>query len=111
EYTHQTLSSGLTNAIPSPIGFTGITVLPNGNIVLPNGNIIDPTTGQVVGHVSPGFGVTPFSLVNAYDQYTASARAQKIFSEGIVTVGASLARTNYVNAGTADFTNKTFTED
>ena len=111
DYTHQTLSSGLTNAIPSAIAFTGITILPNGNIVLPNGNIINPTTGQVVGQIGTGFGVTPFSLVNAYDQYTATARAQKIFSEGIVTVGTSLARTNYVNAGTADFTTKTFTED
>ena len=111
DYTHQTLQSALTNAIPSGIPFTGITVLPNGNIVLPNGNIIDPTTGQIVGHVNNAIGVTPFSAVSPYDQYTASARAQKIFYEGIVTLGASLARTNYVDAGTADFTNKTFTED
>jgi hypothetical protein len=111
DYTHQTLQSALTNAIPNPIGFTGITVLPNGNIVLPNGNIIDPTTGQVIGHVNSGFGVTPLSLVSPFDQYTATARAQKIFSYGIVTLGASVARTNYVNAGTANFTNKTFNED
>ena len=111
DYTHQTLQSALTNAIPSGIQFTGITVLPNGNIVLPNGNIIDPTTGQIVGHVNNAIGVTPFSAVSPFDQYTATARAQKIFYEGIVTLGASLARTNYVDAGTADFTTKTFTED
>jgi hypothetical protein len=111
DYTHQTLQSALTNAIPSPILFTGITVLPNGNIVLPNGNIIDPATGQIVGHVNNPISVTPFSLVNSYDLYTASARAQKIFSYGIVTLSASLAHTNYVDAGTANYTNKTFTED
>jgi hypothetical protein len=113
DYLHQTLQSALTNAIPSPIPFTGITVLPNGNIVLPNGNIIDPTTGQIVGHLSNTLGVTPFQTVSPFDQYTATARAQKIFSEGLVTLSASIGHINYQNATStaADFTTKTFTED
>jgi Putative beta-barrel porin 2 len=111
DYSHQTLQAGLTNAIPNPVAFTGTTVLPNGNIVLPNGNIINPNTGQVVGQVGPSVSAGPTSSVNPYDVYTATARAQKIFSDGIATVGASVARTNYEHVGTADYTNKSFTED
>ena len=34
--------------------------------------------------------VSPTSLVNPYDVFTATAKAQKIFSDGIVDVGASM---------------------
>ena len=110
DYTHKTIQSTLTSSIPSPIAFTGTTVLPNGNISLPNGTIVSPT-GQVVGQVAPTVTATPASFVNPYDQYTGTANVQKIFSHGILTLGAALARTNYVNAGTPNFTNKTFRED
>lgn len=110
DYVHQTLQAGLTSAIPTSVGFTGTTVLPNGNIVLPNGTIVSPT-GQVVGQVGPSVSAAPTSFVNPYDTFTATAKAQKIFSDGIATVGASVARTDYESAGTADYTNKTFTED
>jgi hypothetical protein len=110
DWTHQTLSSALTNAIPSPIPFTGFTVLPNGNIILPNGTIVNPS-GQVVGQIGTPTSVTPPSTVNSFDQYTALARMQKIFNYGIVTVGASAQRVNYVDAGSPDYTNKTFTQD
>ena len=46
--------------------------------------------------------------------FTASTSAQKIFNGGIVTVGASVAKTNYEIQGpqaSADFINKTFNED
>ncbi len=111
DYNHQTLQAGLTSAIPSAIPFTGYFVLPNGNIELPNGTIINPATGQIVGQAGPSVSVSPTSFVNPYDVFTATARAQKIFSDGIATVGASLARTEYENQGTPDFTNKSFTED
>ena len=110
DYTHQTVQSSLTSSIPSSIAFTGTTVLPNGNISLPNGTIVSPS-GQVVGQVAPTVTATPASFVNPYDQYTGTASVQKIFSHGILTLGAALARTNYVNAGTPNFTNKTFRED
>ena len=115
DYLHQTLQGALTNSIPNPIPFTGFTVLPNGNVILPNGTIINPE-GQVVGQVGPTVSSTPLQIINPYDQYTATGRVQKLFSDGIVTLGASLARTNYVNAavgGTpnSNFTNKTYSED
>ncbi len=110
DYQHQTLSPGLTSAIPQSVAFTGATVLPDGNIVLPNGTIITPT-GQVVGQVGPTTTVSPFSVVNPYDQYTGTARLQKIFTDGIVTLGDSFQSTDYEHAPTPNFTNQTFTED
>jgi len=110
DYNHQTLQAGLTNAIPSPVAFSGAIVLPNGNIELPNGIIISPT-GQVVGQIGPTVTVSPTSFVNPYDIYTATGKIEKIFSEGIVDLGASISRTDYENQGSADYTNKTFTEN
>jgi hypothetical protein len=110
DYAHQTISPGLTSAIPSPTGFTGTQVLPDGNIVLPNGTIVTPT-GQVVGQVGPTSSVSPISIVNPYDQFTGTASVQKLFSDGIVTLGASVQRVDYDEQGTPNFTNKTFTED
>jgi len=109
DYTHQTLSPGLTNAIPTAVPFTGVTTLPNGDIVLPNGTIITPT-GQVVGQVGSTSTVAPTSFVNPYDTYTSTASVQKIFGDGIVNLGFSIGRVDYEHQGTTDFTTKTFTE-
>jgi hypothetical protein len=111
DYNHQTLQAGLTNSLPSAVPFTGLTILPNGNIVLPNGNIINPITGQVVGQAGTAVSASPTSFVNPYDVFTTSASAQKIFSYGIATVGTSFSRTDYEKQGTSDFDNKSFTED
>jgi Putative beta-barrel porin 2 len=114
DYVHQTLSPGLTSSIPNPTQFTGTTVLPNGDIVLPNGTIVSPT-GQVVGQAGSTPSVGPTAFVNPYDQYTGSARVQKIFNGGIVTLGTSLQQVDYEHAqpqqSSPDYINKTFTED
>ena len=112
DYVHQTLSPGLTSSIPNPTQFTGTTVLPNGNIVLPNGTIITPT-GQVVGQAGSIPSVGPTAFVNPYDQYTGTARVQKIFNGGIVTLGTSLQQVDYEHAqqSSPNYINKTFTED
>jgi hypothetical protein len=110
DYNHQTLQPGLTNAIPGPVGFSGAILLPNGNIELPNGTIISPT-GQVVGQAAPSVSVGTVAFVNPFDTYTASGKVQKIFGYGIVDLSASIARTDYENQGTADYTNKTFGGD
>jgi hypothetical protein len=111
DYTHQTISSGLTSAIPSPTGFTGFIFLPNGNYESPNGTIYSGTTGQPIGQASPTVSSTPFSLVNPYDTFTGTARVQKLFSDGVVTLGASVQRQDYDLQGTPNFTTKTFSED
>jgi hypothetical protein len=110
DYTHQTIQAGLTNALPTPTAFTGFTVLPNGNIVLPNGTIVGPN-GQVVGQTGPSVTASPISSVNPFDQYTGTAKVQKIFGDGIVDLAASVQRVNYVDAGSSDFTSKTFSGD
>ncbi len=114
DYVHQTLQSGLTNALPNQPSFTGIIILPNGNVQLPNGQIINPITNQIVGQAATPVNVGTVSFVNPYDMFTASTSAQKIFNGGIVTVGASVAKTNYEIQGpqaSADYINKTFNED
>jgi hypothetical protein len=84
--------------------------LPNGNIVLPNGTIVGPN-GQVVGQTGPSVTASPISSVNPFDQYTGTAKVQKIFGDGIVDLAASVQRVNYVDAGSSDFTSKTFSGD
>ena len=111
DYIHQTLQNGLTNAIPTATNFSGFIVLPNGNVQLPNGQIVNPTTGQVVGQAANPVNVGTQTFVNPFNVFTASASVQKILSDGIVTLGTSLARTNYEQQGSTDYTNKTFTED
>jgi hypothetical protein len=112
DYTHKTIASSLTSAIPSPITAPATTTLPNGNTVLPNGTIISPT-GQIVGQVGAGVSAAPFAVVNPYNTFTGTAKAEKIFSDGIVTLGASLLRWDYEEQASRpqDFTAKTFTED
>ena len=79
-YTHKTIANSLNNAIPSAISTPSTTFLPNGNEVLPNGTIINPTTGQVVGQRRlPGLFVNGQTVVNPYDQYSASAQVDKQF--------------------------------
>jgi hypothetical protein len=67
----------------------------------------------VVGQLGPSLNVGGLSVVNPYDAITASAKVQKIFGEGIVTLGSSLLRQNYEQQAsqTRDFTAETFTED
>jgi hypothetical protein len=110
DYVHQTLSPALTSSIPTPTAFTGTTILSNGDIVLPNGTIVSPT-GQILGQVGPTASVGPTAFVNPYDQYTASAKVQKIFNGGIVTLGTSVQQVDYEHAGTTNFNNKYFSED
>ncbi len=118
DYSHATVASSLTNSIPSPIvtPVTTPTRLPNGNFQLPNGEIVSPT-GQVVGNISSGSVANGTSVVNPYDQYTTTATVSKIFNDAVLTLGSSLAQTNYQNQqnlGTSSafssFTTKTFTE-
>ena len=112
DYTHRTIAPGLMNGIVSGISAPTTTVLPNGNIVLPNGSIVSPT-GQLVGQTSPALVVNGVTIVNPYDQYTGSAKIEKIFSEGTLTLGASIARLNYEQPASqaSDFTANTFTEN
>ena len=101
--------AGLTSAIPTPTPFTGIHGIAKRQYQLPNGTIVNPT-GQVVGQAGATASVGPTAFVNPYDQYTGTAKVQKIFNGGIVTLGASVQQVDYENAGTAqpNFTNKTF---
>lgn len=112
DYTHHTIASALTSGIPSPIASTAATVLPNGNTVLPNGTVVTPS-GQVVGQIGASTNVAALSVVNPYDAYTATSQIQKIFGDGIVTLGASVLRQDYEEQASQheDFTAKTFRED
>ena len=117
DYTHQTISSSLTNSIPNAISTPPATPtrLPNGNIELPNGQIVSPS-GQIVGQVNPVLANSGTTLVNPYDQYTGTATVSKIFNSGILTLSSSLASTDYQSTqGTGptsftSFTTKTFRE-
>ncbi len=96
----------------SPTQFTGTTILPNGDLVLPNGTIVTPS-GQVVGQVGSTAGVGTMAFVNPYDQYTGSARVQKLFNGGVVALGTSFQSVDYEHAtlSTPNYTNKTLSED
>ena len=111
DYTHKTISSGLTNSIPSPIATSTPTptLLPNGNTQLPNGTIVSPT-GQIVGQANPGLFANGTSVINPYDQFTGTASVNKIFNRGILTLSGSTARTDYENPGTPGFTSNSFSE-
>ncbi len=113
DYTHLTIANGLNYAIPGPVATPGPIILANGNTVLPNGTIVSPS-GQIVGQqaVSP-LVVNGLSVVNPSDQYTATAKVEKIFSDGILTLGASVIRLDYeeLSSHSLDFTANTFTED
>ena len=112
DYMHQTISTGLTSAIPSPITTTATSVLPNGNIVLPNGTIVSPS-GQIIGQSSAVTTASALSAVNPYDQFTGTAKIDKIFSDGVLSLGASVVRLNYEEQASEpeDFTATTVTEN
>ena len=117
DFTHQTIQSSLTNSIPTSVTTLPATptLLPNGDIELPNGNIVAPN-GQIVGNVNQALANSGTTLVNPYNQYTATGTASKIFNGGILTLGTSLANTDYQQTqgtGAAAFTSfktATFTE-
>jgi hypothetical protein len=117
DYTHKTIASALTNSIPTQINTSSGTpiLLPDGNTLLPNGYIVSPT-GQIVGYINPVLGLSGIALVNPYDQYTATATVSKIFNGAILTLGNSVAKTDYQlvqGAGPSAFTSfstETFTE-
>ncbi len=112
DYSHHTLASALTSAIPSPVASTAASILPNGNTVLPNGTIVTPS-GQIVGQIAPSTNIAGLSVVNPYDAYTATGQVQKLFGDGIVVLSASLLRQDYEEQAsqTGDFTAKTLRED
>ena len=85
DYTHQTINSGLTSSIPTAVAAPTTSILPNGNTVLPNGLIVNPN-GQVVGQTSPGLAVGATSIVNPFDQFTASGQVDKIFNGGMLSL-------------------------
>jgi hypothetical protein len=99
DYTHQTISSSLTNSIPNAISTLPSTPtrLSNGDVELPNGQIVSPS-GQIAGQVNPVLANSGIALVNPYDQYTGTATVSKIFNNGILTLGSSLASTDYQSA-------------
>jgi hypothetical protein len=111
DYTHKTISSGLTNSIPTPIATPAATptVLPNGNTQLPNGTVVSPA-GQIVGQANSA-GVAGTSSVNPNNQFTGTLSANKIFNNGILAISSSTARTDYENPGTPGFTIKSFAEN
>lgn len=112
DYTHHTLATALTSAIPSPIASTASSVLPNGDTVLPNGTIVN-SSGQVVGQVAPSPTASALSVVNPYDALTATSKIQKLFPDGVATLGASFTDQSYEEQAstTQDFSARTFTED
>jgi Putative beta-barrel porin 2 len=112
DYTHRTIAPGLQNGIQPGISAPTITLLPNGNSVLPNGSIVSPT-GQIVGQSTSALTVNGVTVVNPYDQYTGTARVDKIFSDGILSLGASTTRVSYEQQASQDldFTATSFTED
>ena len=95
DYSHHTIAAGLLSSIPTAITTPSTQVLPNGNTVLPNGQIVSPT-GQIVGQTGAALAVgTVASVVNPYDQYTASAQVDKIFSDGAFSLNDTLRQTDY----------------
>jgi hypothetical protein len=119
DYTHTTITSSLTSSIPSTIATSVATPtrLPNGNIQLPNGEIVSPT-GQVIGNINGPSAGNGISVVNPFDQYTATATVSKVFNGADLTVSGSAAQTDYQspqNPGTPSafsaFTTKTITEN
>jgi hypothetical protein len=117
DYTHKTIGSALTNSIPTTVNtpVATPTLLPNGNIELPNGNIVAPN-GQILGQVNPALANSGTTIVNPYDQYTATGSVSKIFNGASLTLSSSVASTDYqLTQGTGptsftSFTTESFTE-
>ncbi|WP_082077576.1 outer membrane beta-barrel protein [Bradyrhizobium sp. LTSPM299] len=110
-YAHTTWSTGLQNSIQTPAAAPATTVLPNGNTVLPNGTILSPT-GQPTGQVNVASGSSIPLVVNPFNQYTGTFTIDKIFNRGIMSLSASIGRTNFDNQSIQpDFTSRTLTEN
>jgi hypothetical protein len=77
---------------------------------LPNGTIVAPS-GQVVGQAVPPASVNPAStLLNPYDQFTATASVDKYLDRGLLSFSTSVQRDEYeTNSVTPDYTAATFT--
>jgi hypothetical protein len=110
DYTHQTITSSLINAIPGAIASPGTTILPNGNTLLPNGLIISPT-GLVVGQVAPSATAANSTFqINASNTLTGTASVEKILNRGFIGLSGSIAQTTYENTNiTPDNTVKSLT--
>jgi Putative beta-barrel porin 2 len=95
-YAHQTLTTGLQNSIQTPAAAPATTVLPNGNTVLPNGTILSPS-GQPIGQTTAPAGSAIPLVVNPSDAFTGTFSVDKIFNRGILSLSASLNRTEFAN--------------
>ena len=110
DYTHQTITSTLINAIPGALASPGTTVLPNGNTVLPNELIVSPA-GVVVGQVAPNATAANSTFqVNASNTLTGTVWAEKILNRAFIGLSGSIARSVYDNPNlTPDNTVKSLT--
>jgi putative beta-barrel porin BBP2 len=110
-FAHTTWSTGLQNSIQTPATAPSTTVLPNGNTVLPTGTILSPT-GQPVGQVNAASGSSIPLVVNPFNQYTGTFTVDKIFNRGIMSLSASIGRTEFDDQSVQpNFTSRTFTEN
>lgn len=111
DYTHQTLNTGLQNAIQTPLAAPGTTVLPNGNTLLPNGTILSPA-GQVVGQAAAAAGSTVPLQVNPSNQFTGTFTIDKIFSRAAFSLSGSASRMEFENQSVQpNFSSRTLTEN
>jgi Putative beta-barrel porin 2 len=109
-YAHQTLTPGLQNSIQTSAAAPAIAVLPNGNTVLPNGTILSPT-GQPIGQTTVPAGSSIPLVVNPSDAFTGTFSVDKIFNRGILSLSASLNRTEFANqTAQPSFDSRTLTE-
>ena len=68
---------------------------------------------KLLDRANPALIVNGVTVVDPYDQYSGTARVDKIFSDGTLSLGASTTRLNYEQAASSnlDFTGTSFTED
>jgi hypothetical protein len=110
-YAHQTLNTGLQNAIQTPNAAPGTTVLPNGNTVLPNGTILSPS-GQPVGQAAAATASTVPLQVNPSNQFTGTFTIDKIFSRAELSLIGSISHTDFENQSLQpNFSSRTLTEN
>jgi Putative beta-barrel porin 2 len=109
-YAHQTLTTGLQNSIQTPTAAPTTTVLPNGNTVLPNGTILSPS-GQPIGQTNAPAGSAIPLVVNPSDAFTGTFSVDKIFNRGILSLTASVGRTDFENQSVQpNFSSRTLAE-
>jgi hypothetical protein len=111
DYTHQTLNTGLQNAIQTPGAAPGTTVLPNGNTQLPNGTILSPA-GQVVGQAAPASGGSVPLQVNPSNQFSGTFTIDKILNRAAFSLSGSISRMEFENQSVQpNFSSRTLTEN